>query len=158
MLPQIQSLIDEIGTKPNWGSRELIPKVTSIGQSISQDLKNNGTATILSSSKKTKVEVIKKYDILYLTLIGVPHYFLVHQVDGDMVYGIIFSSKNKPSHSIHEITNDRFFVGSYGTNSYFPVPLEEAKEAFVRVFESRTEADVIFKKVKDHFKNVLKLK
>jgi hypothetical protein len=158
MLPQIQSLIDEIATKPNWGTRELVPKVTSMGQSISQQMKNNGTATIVESSKKTRVELIKKYDILYLSLVGIPHYFLVHQIDGDVVYGVIFSSKNKLSHSIHEITNDRFFVGTYGTNSYLPVSLEEAKESFVRVFESRSEADVIFKKVKDHFKNVLKLK
>ena len=158
MLPQVKSLLEEINTKPSWGNKELINKITSMGQSISQQMKNDGTATVFETSKKTKVETIKKYDVLYLSLVGSPHYYLVHQVDGDMVYGVLFSSKNKPSHSIHEITNDRFFSGSYGTNSYLPVSLEEAKDAFVRVFESRSEADLIFKKVKDHFKSVLKLK
>ncbi len=158
MIPQIDKFLKKLETKPNWGSKELIQEVNGMGQSISQQLKNEGKAVVVDSSKKTKVGMIKKYDILYLPLVGIPHYFLVHQVIENTVYGVIFSSKNKASHTIHEIQYDRFFIGSYATTSYLSCDLDESLDSFVRVYESKKEADLIFKKIKEYYKNILKIK
>lgn len=154
MLEQVESIIKEFSSKPTWGQKEIAAKLTSLGYSITNQLKDDGKLIAIRSSKKMKVETIKKYDILYLAIMGFPHYFLVHKIVEDTVYGIVFSSKSHINHSLHEIQHDRFFLGNYATNGYFGISVEEAKTAFVRVFESRKEADEIFTKVKTHFKDV----
>lgn len=159
MLQQIESLIAEVNSKPSWGAKELLPKLQSTSQKIEEQLQAEGKLIqVASSKKKTKVKVIKKYDVLYLPLTGLPHYFLVHKVEKDVVYGIIFTSTNKPEHCIHEIVEDRVLEGSFATCTYFSVSLPEALDSFIRVYESKKEADEIFTKLRAHYKSVFNLK
>lgn len=158
MIPQISSFIKEIPSKPTWGNKELITKLTAIDQSLSDSLKGDGKVIVTTAGKKAKVDVIKKYDILYVVLLGIPHYLLVYKVTEDTVYGLNFTSKERAHHTIHEIKNDRYFAGSFATNSYLGVSLDEAKDSFVRVFESKSEANLIFNKLKEHFRTSFNFK
>ena len=157
MLELIEKFKSLIGTKTSWGSKELLDKIDKLKQSITDKARTDGNLqVVVTGGKKVTVEEIKKYDVVYLPLIGMPHYMLVHKVISETVYGVVFSSKDKESHFIHTIKEDRYFIGSYASNAYLAASLAECKDSFVRVFESRKEADVIFNKVKDYFKNTLK--
>jgi hypothetical protein len=153
MIQQVDTLIKEINTKPSWGSKELVPKVQAMAQSIENQLSTEGKlVNFTGTSKKAKVKIVRKYDVLYLPTVGVPHYFLVHRVEQDTVYGVIFTSTNKPEHFIHEVKFDRILEGSFATCTYFSVSLVESLESFIRTYESKKEADEIFTKVKAHYK------
>jgi hypothetical protein len=158
MLHQIEKLITEIGSKPSWGTKELMPKIQSASQLIEDQLQTEGKIVSIISRKKNKVKAIKKYDVLYLPLIGIPHYFLVHKIETDIVYGVIFTSTNKPEHFLCEVVEDRILEGSFVTTAYLSVSLDEALESFIRVYESKKEADEIFTKIKLHYKTLFNLK
>ncbi|CAB4219016.1 hypothetical protein UFOVP1604_99 [uncultured Caudovirales phage] len=159
MIQQIDVLIKDINTKPNWSAKELAPKLQSLSHQLENQLQADGkVVNFTGASKKSKVKVIRKYDLLYLAIVGVPHYFLIHKIDRDTVFGIIFTSTNKPEHCIHEVLEDRILEGSFATCTYFTVSLAEAMDSFIRVYESKKEADDIFVKVKAHYKTVFNFK
>ena len=159
MIQQIDVLIKDINTKPNWSAKELAPKLQSLSNQLENQLQTEGkVVNFTGASKKSKVKVIRKYDLLYLAIVGVPHYFLIHKIDRDTVFGIIFTSTNKPEHCIHEVMEDRILEGSFATCTYFTVSLAEAMDSFIRVYESKKEADDIFVKVKAHYKTVFNFK
>jgi len=159
MIQQIDVLIKDINTKPNWSAKELAPKLQSLSHQLENQLQTEGkVVNFTGASKKSKVKVIRKYDLLYLAIVGVPHYFLIHKIDRDTVFGIIFTSTNKPEHCIHEVLEDRILEGSFATCTYFTVSLAEAMDSFIRVYESKKEADDIFVKVKAHYKTVFNFK
>jgi hypothetical protein len=158
MIPEIEKLLKEIDGKPSWGSKELHSKITSASQKILDQLKKDGQIISVSSTKKIGVDYIRKYDIIYVPLMGIPHYFLVHKVEGEIVYGINFTSSGDICHAMHKVEEDRNLLNSYATNCYLCVELEEAKKSFIRIYESKREADLIFKKVTEHYKKILNLK
>ncbi len=159
MMKQIDNLILSVQTKPTWSSKELVSILNPIKQSIIDQLKNEEKVIINEvPSKKMSVAEVKKYDVIYANTMGIPHYMLVHRVKDGIVYGIIFSSKDKAFHNIHHITKDRHFAGSYATNSYLAVPEEDAKEKFIRVYEDRKEADLIFRLIKEYYKKMLNIR
>jgi len=159
MIQHIDVLIKDINTKPNWSAKELAPKLQSLSHQLENQLQTEGkVVNFTGASKKSKVKVIRKYDLLYLAIVGVPHYFLIHKIDRDTVFGIIFTSTNKPEHCIHEVMEDRILEGSFATCTYFTVSLAEAMDSFIRVYESKKEADDIFVKVKAHYKTVFNFK
>jgi len=87
---------------------------------------------------------------------GVPHYFLVHKVIDQVVYGIVFTSTNKPAFCIHEVKKDRILEGSFATNSYLSISLDQALNSYIRTYETKSEANEIFSKVTAHFKVLFK--
>lgn len=158
MIKQIDGLVKDLSTKPTWSAKELLPKLQSVSSQIENQLADGGQLINVVGGKKTKVQVIKKYDILYVPVVGVPHYFLVHRVVNQVVHGIIFTSANKPEFCIHEIKKDRILEGSFATNTYLAVDLAQAMNSFIRVYESKAEADLIFSLVTDHYREIFKIK
>lgn len=158
MIKQIDDLVKDLGSKPTWSAKELLPKLQSVSSQLETQLNAGGQIVNVIGGKKTKVQVIKKYDVLYVPAVGVPHYFLVHKVVNQVVYGIIFTSTDKPAFCIHEVKKDRTLEGSFATNSYLSVDLPQALNSFIRVYESKTEADQIFAKVLEHYHELFKIK
>lgn len=156
MIKQLDDLLKDLGTKPTWSAKELMPKVQSVSQQITDQLNDTGQVVNMTSGKKTKVSVIKKYDVLYVGAIGIPHYFLVHKIIDQVVYGIIFTSAHKPAFCVHEVKLDRTFEGSFATNTYLAIDLDQAMNSFIRIYESKTEADEIFRKVSAHYLSIFK--
>ena len=104
-----------------------------------------------------KVEYIKKYDVIYTQHLNITnHYALVYKVTIDAVYALVITSKEKVF-CFHLIENDRYFKPGYISESLIKIPIEQAKENFVRVWENRKEADVIFAKYKAGVKALLNL-
>mgnify|MGYP005608764615 FL=1 len=81
---------------------------------------------------------------------------LVYKVMGDAIYAIPVTSKEKVF-TLHSIEKDRFFKGSHMSENLVKISLEDAKKRFVRVWENRKEADVIFAKYKAGVKALLNL-
>ena len=158
MIKQIDDLVKDLGSKPTWSAKELLPKLQSVSSQLENQLAGGGQLINIVGGKKTKVQVIKKYDVLYVPVVGVPHYFLVHKVVNQVVHGIIFTSSNKPEFCIHEIKKDRNLEGSFATNTYLAVDLSQAMNNFIRVYESKAEADLIFSLVTDHYREIFKIK
>jgi hypothetical protein len=158
-MKQIDNLILSVQTKPTWSSKELVAILNPMKQSIVDQLKSEDKVIINEvPNKKMTVSDIKKYDVIYANTMGMPHYMLVHKVKDGVVHGVIFSSKDKAFHNIHPVAKDRHFTGSYATNSYLAVLEEDAKDKFVRVYENRKEADLIFRLIKEYYKKVLNIR
>lgn len=156
MIKQFDDLIKDLGSKPTWSAKELLPKLQSATQQIQAQLQDQGKIVNMTSAKKSKVNVIKKYDLLYAPTMGIPHYFLVHKIVDQAVYGIVFTSNERPAFCIHEVKDDRVLEGSFATNTYFAISLDQALECFVRTYESKSEADAIFRKVAAHYLTIFK--
>lgn len=148
---KLEVLIRELGTKPSWGAKEIVEKIKSVRSNIGHSLKD--VMEFIPTPKKMKVDHLKKYDVIYVNMMGIPHYFLVHKIQDEKVYGVVFSSKER--YSVAQIQKDRFFKHSYATSSYLYVELEDALESFSRVYENKQEADMIFTKVRDFYANAL---
>lgn len=158
MIKQVDDLVKDLGSKPTWSAKELLPKLQSLSSQIENQLAGGGQIVNVVGGKKTKVNVIKKYDVLYVPVVGVPHYFLVHKIVNQVVHGIIFTSTNKPEFCIHEVKKDRNLEGSFATNTYMSVDLAKAMDNFIRVYESKAEADLIFSLVTEHYRDLFKIK
>lgn len=158
MIKQVDDLIKDLGSKPTWSAKEMLPKLHSLSSQIENHLSAGGQIVNVVGGKKNKVKTIKKYDIIYVPVVGVPHYFLVHKVIDQVVYGIIFTSTDKNAFCIHEIQKDRILEGSFATNSYLAVDLAQALDNFIRVYETKTEADLIFAKVTKHYQDLFGIK
>lgn len=140
--------------KTTWSSKELEKEFERINNGLKILLSNVKPAQI---SKITTVDILKKYDIIYISVAGsIPHYFMVYKCIENIVYGVIITSKDK-DFVIHEITHDRFFKGNYASNLFSTVSLDIAINSFNRVYESKKEADIIFNKIKDNIRKSLDL-
>lgn len=154
MIQQIQTLISEISNKPTVSGKDLVNKLTSMSNSIESSIDSKSIISI-KSGKLTKVDIIKRYDIIYCSILGgIPHYLIVDKVVDDKVYCVCTTSTVKDYLILHEITGDRIFKGNYATNTYFCISLKEAKNSFVRVYEDKREAIQIFNKIKKYYKNM----
>jgi hypothetical protein len=158
MIPNFEKLIKELPTKPSWGAKELIVKLEKISTEMELELEQTGKLISVSSKKKNTVTQLKKYDILYLPLVGVPHYFMVHKIVKNVVYGVIFTSKDSNVYVIHRVTHDRILEGSYVSNAYLCVEMDAALKAFIRTYEDKKEGNLIFKKVAAHYQSLFKMK
>lgn len=155
-MKQLDDLLSLVNTKPTWSNKELTEKIKSINQSITDSLSNSGQIEIRRVQKSFKVETLKKYDIIYASFLGsLPHYCLVYKVTDDLVWFAVITSKEK-EFVVHTIKNDRTFENNFVSNLLFCIPKEVACESFIRIFESKTEADIIFKKIKENMLGFLK--
>jgi len=159
MISEMDELIQKINKKPSWGQKEVISMIRTYGEQMTSRM-DDGNFTVIKGSKKTSVNELKKYDVLYLPLLGSPHYFIIHKIKDDVVYGVNITTNGKPNHVTKKIEKDRFFLGSnsYASNTYMSVPIEEALKCFVRVYENKKEADEIFNLVKSHYKTMFNFK
>jgi hexokinase len=154
-MKQLDSLLSTIGTKSSWSTKELVNLINPIKQAINDQLKNDDKVIINEIPKKKVVDVIKRYDVIYADTMGCPHYILVDKVINGIVYGVIITSKDKSFHNLYKVVEDRYFKGNFISNSYVSVLEDDAKEKFVRVIESIKEANLIFRLVRKHYKNIL---
>lgn len=85
---------------------------------------------------------------------SVPHYFIVYKIVNNVVYGVFLTSKDR-DFVIYEIVRDRTFVGNYASNIFSAITLDSALKSFVRIYDSKTEANKIFDLVKENMLKVL---
>ena len=160
MIPEIQRIINSIGTKTNIGGKDIINQLTGASQLIENSI-DSGSLTTIKGGKLHRVDEIKPYDILYISVLGgTPHYLLVHKVDvdNDKAYCLMVTSTKKDYLILHEIEGDRIFKGNYFSNTYFCIPLKEAKVSFVRVYEDKREAVKVFNKLNRYYKTLFQIK
>jgi len=148
MNQKFQDFVSYIGTKPQFNSNELRGKLREVAESFKQGEK--------MVEKHKSVTEIKKYDILHYPIFGYAHYVLVHKVTEDKIYGFSLTSQEK-CFCIHKIEKDRFFNDSFVTSTYVCELLENVKDKFIRVYESKAEANEIFRKAKLWYKENLNL-
>jgi hypothetical protein len=156
MIQQLEDLSKHIATKPTWSAKDLVSKIQGLDAKLTNELADSGQLIKIVGGKTNKVSSVKKYDVLYVQAMGVPHYFLVHRVIDQVVYGIVFTSTNKPAFCIHEVKKDRILEGSFATNSYLSISLDQALNSYIRTYETKSEANEIFSKVIAHFKVLFK--
>lgn len=156
MIQQLEDLSKHIATKPTWSAKDLVSKIQGLNAKMANALADSGQLINIVGGKTNKVASVKKYDVLYVPAMGVPHYFLVHRVIDQVVYGIVFTSTNKPAFCIHEVKKDRILEGSFATNSYLSISLDQALNSYIRTYETKSEANEIFSKVIAHFKTLFK--
>lgn len=156
MIQQLEDLSKHIATKPTWSAKDLVSKIQGLNAKMANALADSGQLINIVGGKTHKVASVKKYDVLYVPAMGVPHYFLVHRVIDQVVYGIVFTSTNKPSFCIHEVKKDRILEGSFATNSYLSISLDQALNSYIRTYETKSEANEIFSKAIAHFKTLFK--
>lgn len=160
MIPEIQKLINSIGTRTNISGKEMVNNLMSASQLIENSI-DSGSLTVIKGGKLNKVDEIKPYDVLYISVLGgTPHYLLVHKIDidNDKVYCLMITSKMKDYLILHEIEKDRIFKGNYFSNTYFCISLEEAKMSFVRVYEDKREAVKVFNKINRYYRTLFQIK
>lgn len=145
-MDKLKSLVGQIKST-SYAANTMKDMIIKAVEETDKEFKENGY--FLRSGKIIEVEQIFVYDILYFSMFGYPHYFLVHHIENDLVYGIVLSSKDK-AHSLYQIENDRYFKGNYATNVYTSIPLEDALKCYTRTFESKKEATKIFNIVRKH--------
>jgi hypothetical protein len=147
---EFKQLLAFLNSKPTFSGKEVLQKV--------QETETKLKGKLIGCEPRVKVvDEIKKYDVLFVMTIGIPHYLLVHRVTTDKVYGVVLSSKDK-AHKVCEIGVDRYFKGNFVTNTYMSFDLAYCKERFARKFENRKEADLIFRNVKTFYKDAMNLK
>jgi len=155
MIHEIEKFIKgELASKPTWSSKELTTKLQSISNKITETLEDEGKIVSVSSSKKYTVSVLKKYDIVYVSAIGVPHYFMVHRIVGEIVYGVIFTTKTHDHFFLHTVKGDRIFEGNVVSNTYLSISKDLALKSYIRVYEDKKEAEEIFRKLKAHYRTL----
>jgi hypothetical protein len=155
MIKQIQTLIDSLGNKPSVSGKDLINQLHSISQSIEDSIDSNSMIVVKGGCKLNKVDEIKRYDILYVSVLGgIPHYFMVDKVVDDKVFCVCFTSTLKDYLILHKVTGDRIFKDNFIVNTYYCLSLDEAKNSFVRVYEDKQEAIQVFNKIKKYHKEI----
>jgi len=149
-MDKVQELLKFLDTKPAFGKNELLAKLNPIFREF------GNASPDLPSAKMREVDEVKKYDVLYLNTIGLPHYFLVHKVTDTEARGIILSSKQQ-AHNLCLLEEDRFFKGGYATKTYLTYDLDHCKKAFCRTYESKKEANKVFRTLREFYKDSLAL-
>ena len=159
MIAEIVELQNTFKSKPTWSSKELMNKCQSLSDKLSKVLGEDGKLVNIKGSgipKLSFVNYIKKYDIVYVSVLGgMPHYYLVWKSDDKKVIGLCITSTYKESNHLHTIKNDRIFCGNYISNTLLAIELDDAKVTFVRTFEDKREAGRIFKKVTNFYNAML---
>lgn len=159
MIKEIQDLANNFKCKPQWGTKELVQKCQSLSDKLSNSLENEGKLVNVQGigiPKMTTVNTLKKYDIVYVSLLGgMPHYYLIYKVDDKRACGLCVTSTFKESNWLHTIKNDRIFMGNFISNTLLSIELAEAKSSFVRTFEDKREAGRIFKKMTKFYETFL---
>ena len=154
MIQQIQKLIDSLSKGQQISYNTFVSKLQSVNQSI-EDSMADGSLVTVRGSKLNAVDEIKKYDIVYVSILGgIPHYFMVHKVVDDKVYCVCFTTTVKDYLLLHKVVNDRLFNDSYVVNTYYCLSLAECKKSFVRVYEDKREATLIFNKITRYYKTL----
>lgn len=157
MIQEIKILLEELPKKPTFSNKEVVSKLQALNSAMEQSMEKDGTLVVLKGGKINKVDQIKRYDIVYISVLGgIPHYLMVDKVIDDKVYCVCFSSTKKDYFILHEVENDRILSGSYVTNIYFCLSLDECKKNFIRVYEDKREALRIFNKIKSYYKTIFK--
>lgn len=157
MIKEIKTLLEELPKKPTFSNKEIISKLQSLNNAIEESMGSDGSLVSIKGGKVNKVDEIKRYDIVYISVLGgIPHYLMVDKVIDEKVYCVCFSSTKKDYLILHEVENDRILSGSYVTNIYFCLSLDECKKSFIRVYEDKREALKIFNKIKSYYKTVFK--
>ena len=104
-----------------------------------------------------EVDKIEKYDIILMKLFDkVNHAFLVYKVTKEHCYAFCLSSKNK-EFAIHEIQKDKVLKGGFVTITMHCFNIEEAKKKYIRKYNSKSEADSIFKTLKTFYKETFNI-
>lgn len=159
MIKEIQDLENTFTGKPTWSSKELKSKMQSVSDKLKSALEKEGKLVNVQGSgipKMTTVNTLKKYDIVYVSLLGgMPHYYLIYKVDDKRACGLCVTSTFKESNWLHTIKNDRIFMGNFVSNTLLSIELAEAKSSFVRTFEDKREAGRIFKKMTKFYETLL---
>lgn len=140
-MKHLHEFIQKLGTKQQWGLKELR---SELGQVITKEAEEK-------QKKILKISSLQKYDLVYLSLYGgVPHYILVEKVKDDKVFGIVLSSK-EGIHNLKPIEKDRVLKGGWFSNTYCLLDLQTALEKFVRVYENKSEANQVFRMIKQTY-------
>lgn len=166
MLKSINDKIVEIRNnqqkKPTYNVVQVVELFQSLNNGIEKELELDDkliSVPPISSGKLNKVDVIKRYDVIYVSILaGVPHYMIVDKVVDESVYCLLVTSKLKEHVVLEEIKFDRIFAGNFISNIYITVSLEEAKKSFVRVYEDKAEAYRFFAKIEKYYKKLFNLK
>lgn len=157
MIKEIKQLLEELPKKPTYSSKEMLSKIQALSSAIESSMENDGSLVVLKGGKTHKVDELKRYDIVYISVLGgIPHYLMVDKVIDEKVYCVCFSSTKKDYLILHEVEKDRILYGSYVTNTYFCLSLDECKKNFIRVYEDKREALKIFNKIKSYYKTIFK--
>lgn len=156
MLQQIQKLIESSPKGQQISHKDFVSKLQSLSQSIENSIDQSALVSV-RGGKLNVVNEIKRYDLVYVSMLGgIPHYFMVHKVVDDKVYCVCFTSTVKNFLLMHKVTGDRLFKDTYVTNTYYCLSLEECKKSFVRVYEDKREAVLIFNKINRYYKSLFK--
>lgn len=157
MLDNIKILKDKINTGQIALNKATM--ISSLSNAIEKDLVEI-SQSLAKPNKKLVITELKKYDILYIQTFGTAHYLLIHRVDihENLVYGVTFTSTYKSELCLHKVERDRLLVNSWATSGYLAIPLDIAQVSFVKVFEYKKEANIIFQTTINYYKKIFKLK
>lgn len=166
MLKSINDKIVEVRNnqqkKPTYNVTQVVELFQAVNNNIEKELELEDkiiNIPPISSGRLNKVDVIKRYDVIYASILGgIPHFMIVDKVVDETVYCILVTSKLKEHVVLEEIKFDRIFVGNFISNIYITVSLEEAKKSFVRVYEDKAEAYRFFVKIEKYYKKLFNLK
>lgn len=151
MIKEIEELKNSFSSKPTWTSKELGAKCQSLSDKLKSVLHTEGKLINIQGSgipKMIQVNTLKKYDIVYVALLGgMPHYYLIYKVDDKRACGLCITSTYKESNWLHTIKNDRIFENNFVANTLLSIELADAKSSFIRTYEDKREAGRIFKKM-----------
>lgn len=140
-MKHLHNFIREVGKKSSWGTKELRAELGKVVQLESEE----------RVKKLHRIEKLQKYDLVYLPLYGsVPHYILIEKVIGNKVFGIGLIS-TEAIHTLKPIEKDRILKGGYFSNTYCVLNLDTALATFVRVYENKSEANQVFRMVKQSY-------
>ena len=140
---KIATIKGNANKKPSFSVQQCVDELIALGHKVETDLDNDGLVFSIPANaakgKLNRVEEIKRYDVLYVSILGgIPHYLIVDRVFDDVVYCLVITSKFKEHLILDTIKGDRIFNGGFVTNSY----------------EDKTEAYRFFQKIKKYYKQL----
>lgn len=140
-MKHLHNFIREVKKKSLWPLKELQQELHKVAQLEAQE----------KTKKTNKVQKLQKYDLVYMSVYGgMPHYILVERIVQNKVFGIALSS-TEGLHNLKPIEKDRMLSGGWFSNSYCLLDLQTALEKFVRVYENKSEANQVFRMVKQSY-------
>lgn len=156
MIKQLENLSGYIARAEVLDKKKILDLVQGADQSLFGDITNEKKIEVWDRRKQSVTE-IRKYDLLYVKTFGKPHYILIIKVDKEKGYGLVVTSTDKNTSAIHIVQKDRILFGSHVSSSIVSYSLEDCVNNFGRKYENIREADEIFRKVKNYYKQILHL-
>lgn len=104
----------------------------------------------LPISRKFAVKSLKKYDIIYLDRVGVPHHAVVIKVNAEHAY-VINVTSSQSYLTKNPIKKNRIFEGNYYVNEIKIIPINIASISYVFTLSDGR------KEFQEHLDEVLKL-